>query len=296
VCTLERGFQMTKQMKKMTLLWFFIISLCQAASSSDFPSRVDLQVGEIEYRNIPLEYLRNSSGMLGAMFKKDNFPMSKEVKGIYFIDGDGTLFKFIIKFLRNRRLILDDIKTTELCELYFESKRFCLEELVAILAKEIVDRSFREKKKVFAEIWRDVPDVELVVCKHEYSGYDKNKYSLYNKEKKRKICPNKNIAVLENIIRRGNLIFVIDDGKLSNIYRVYNAHTCVYIGVLQSNIPDSLSTWNKMIGTHICTKERSIKPENERYYITNIINGKNGEDVFQTENDCIEALYKLYGE
>ncbi|XP_056448013.1 BTB/POZ domain-containing protein KCTD6 isoform X1 [Gadus chalcogrammus] len=68
-------------------------------------SPVTLNVGGHLYTTTLSTLQRYPDSMLGAMFRGD-FPTTKDSKGNYFIDRDGTLFRYILNFLRTSELTL----------------------------------------------------------------------------------------------------------------------------------------------------------------------------------------------
>lgn len=75
---------------------------------------VSLNVGGSVYRTSLSTLRRYPDSMLGAMFRGD-LPTVRDKQGNYFIDRDGTLFRYILNFLRTSELTLPcDFKETEL--------------------------------------------------------------------------------------------------------------------------------------------------------------------------------------
>uniref|UniRef100_A0A8C6SLD0 Potassium channel tetramerization domain containing 6 n=1 Tax=Neogobius melanostomus TaxID=47308 RepID=A0A8C6SLD0_9GOBI len=75
---------------------------------------VSLNVGGCVYRTSMSTLRRYPDSMLGAMFQGD-LPTVRDAQGNYFIDRDGTLFRYILNFLRTSELTLPcDFKETEL--------------------------------------------------------------------------------------------------------------------------------------------------------------------------------------
>lgn len=75
---------------------------------------MSLNVGGSVYRTSLSTLRRYPDSMLGAMFRGD-LPTVRDKQGNYFIDRDGTLFRYILNFLRTSELTLPcDFKETEL--------------------------------------------------------------------------------------------------------------------------------------------------------------------------------------
>ncbi|XP_040049952.2 BTB/POZ domain-containing protein KCTD6 isoform X1 [Gasterosteus aculeatus] len=77
-------------------------------------SPVTLNVGGCLYTTSLSTLQRYPDSMLGAMFRGD-FPTTRDSQGSYFIDRDGTLFRYILNFLRTSELTLPlDFTETDL--------------------------------------------------------------------------------------------------------------------------------------------------------------------------------------
>lgn len=75
---------------------------------------VTLNVGGHLYTTSLSTLQRYPDSMLGAMFRGD-FPTTRDSQGNYFIDRDGTLFRYILNFLRTSELTLPmDFTETDL--------------------------------------------------------------------------------------------------------------------------------------------------------------------------------------
>ena len=68
-----------------------------------FPSVINLNVGGQIYTTSLATLTKYSESMLGAMFS-GRFAAQKDPNGNYFIDRDGTLFRYVLDFLRNGEL------------------------------------------------------------------------------------------------------------------------------------------------------------------------------------------------
>ncbi|XP_067096477.1 BTB/POZ domain-containing protein KCTD6 isoform X1 [Osmerus mordax] len=75
---------------------------------------VTLNVGGHLYTTSLSTLQRYPDSMLGAMFRGD-FPTTRDTQGNYFIDRDGTLFRYVLNFLRTSELTLPaDFTETDL--------------------------------------------------------------------------------------------------------------------------------------------------------------------------------------
>ena len=92
---------------------------------------VTLNVGGHLYTTTMSTLQRYPDSMLGAMFCGD-LPTTRDVQGNYFIDRDGTLFRFILNFLRTSELTLFiDFMKTDL--LHKEADFYQIEPLIQCL-------------------------------------------------------------------------------------------------------------------------------------------------------------------
>lgn len=70
---------------------------------------VDLNVGGVTYTTTKETLLSIKDSLLAAYFKEDSdLKLPKDSQGRYFIDRDGVLFRYILDYMRNRRLILPE--------------------------------------------------------------------------------------------------------------------------------------------------------------------------------------------
>ncbi|XP_064603398.1 BTB/POZ domain-containing protein KCTD15-like [Liolophura sinensis] len=75
---------------------------------------IHLNVGGCIYMTTKLTLTRYPDSMIGAMFS-GAFPTSKDSNGNYFIDRDGSIFRYVLNFLRSSRLSLPaDFKDLDL--------------------------------------------------------------------------------------------------------------------------------------------------------------------------------------
>ena len=92
---------------------------------------VTLNVGGHLYTTTLSTLQRYPDSMLGAMFRGD-LPTTRDAEGNYFIDRDGTLFRYILNFLRASELILP-INFTEMDLLRKEADFYQVEPLIQCL-------------------------------------------------------------------------------------------------------------------------------------------------------------------
>lgn len=72
-----------------------------------FPENIELNVGGKFYSTSVLTLTREPDSLLGRIFSGRQH-VDKDHSGKYFIDRDGSLFRYILDFLRTRRLHLPD--------------------------------------------------------------------------------------------------------------------------------------------------------------------------------------------
>ncbi|XP_041954887.1 BTB/POZ domain-containing protein KCTD6 isoform X2 [Alosa pseudoharengus] len=92
---------------------------------------VTLNVGGHLYTTTLSTLQRFPDSMLGAMFRGD-LPTTRDVQGNYFIDRDGTLFRFILNFLRTSELTRP-VDFTEMDLLRKEADFYQIEPLIQAL-------------------------------------------------------------------------------------------------------------------------------------------------------------------
>lgn len=96
---------------------------------------IDLNVGGITYSVARKILLKDIKSRFCSWFKLDNLPADrpgKDSRGHYFIDRDGQLFRYILDYLRNERLLLPD-GFSERQRLACEAQYYKLQGLVDVL-------------------------------------------------------------------------------------------------------------------------------------------------------------------
>lgn len=74
-----------------------------------FPPIVELNVGGVFYTTALVTLTREADSLLGQMFLgRARTPVLRDSKGKFFIDRDGVLFRYILDFLRNQKLVLPE--------------------------------------------------------------------------------------------------------------------------------------------------------------------------------------------
>lgn len=77
--------------------------------NSGFSEIVELNVGGVFYTTSLSTLIKEPTSLLGQLFSEENSAkLVKDSKGKYFIDRDGVLFRYILDFLRNQKIILPE--------------------------------------------------------------------------------------------------------------------------------------------------------------------------------------------
>ena len=116
-----------------------------------FPSIVKLNVGGQHFTTSLQTLTRDPNSMLAAMFSGRHEVQTTE-DGSFFIDRDGTYFRFLLNYLRNGELILPD-GATFLKELEAEAKFYQVQGILDELQRTapILDELKPKEPKVFEE-------------------------------------------------------------------------------------------------------------------------------------------------
>ena len=69
---------------------------------------ITLNVGGIKYQTTKFTLLKHSNTLFSTMFSKNNFSIKPPRDGTYFIDRDGTHFRYILNFLRDGFINIGD--------------------------------------------------------------------------------------------------------------------------------------------------------------------------------------------
>lgn len=108
------------------------------AADKDFPSVVELNVGGQLYTTGLSTLIQPADSLLAQMFTgKTRTPVSRDSRGRYFIDRDGQLFRYILDFLRNHKVVLPE-NFQERSRLRQEAEYYNLLGLIALLAGDSV--------------------------------------------------------------------------------------------------------------------------------------------------------------
>ncbi len=78
-------------------------------TEADFPEIVELNVGGVFYTTSLATLTKEPDSLLGQIFTgKTKSGFTKDAKGKYFLDRDGVLFRYILDYLRNQKLVLPE--------------------------------------------------------------------------------------------------------------------------------------------------------------------------------------------
>lgn len=105
------------------------------ASDPRFPKIIRLNVGGISFTTSLDTLLSDENSMLALMFS-GKYNVEKDEEGRYFIDRDGTHFRYILNFLRDGSTYIPYSNKQLVDELYEEVKFYQIQELLAKLEKE----------------------------------------------------------------------------------------------------------------------------------------------------------------
>ena len=130
-----------------------IDSMSKKLAHVHFSSTVKLNVGGHQFTTSLQTLTKDPNSMLAAMFS-GKFEMKPSEEGTFFIDRDGTHFRFILNYLRNGELILPE-GATFLKELEAEAKFYQIQGILDEL-KPKTPKHFEESVILTTEDHRNV--------------------------------------------------------------------------------------------------------------------------------------------
>ncbi|CAL4063797.1 unnamed protein product [Meganyctiphanes norvegica] len=81
----------------------------QSIANQMFPAIIELNVGGVFYTTTLTTLVKEQDSLLGDMFSgKSKQPVLRDSKGKFFIDRDGVLFRYVLDYLRNQKLVLPE--------------------------------------------------------------------------------------------------------------------------------------------------------------------------------------------
>ncbi|XP_059503444.1 BTB/POZ domain-containing protein KCTD8-like isoform X3 [Stegostoma tigrinum] len=115
--------------------------MAEMSGSSPFPEVLELNVGGQVYVTKHDTLLSVSDSLLAELFSKNQARvLPRDNRGRYFLDRDGFLFRYILDYLRDRRLVLPE-HFPEKERLLREAEHFQLSELVSLLTPRLLQQS-----------------------------------------------------------------------------------------------------------------------------------------------------------
>ena len=106
-------------------------------SDTDFPDIVELNVGGVFYTTSLSTLRREGESLLGQIFNgSSKVKVQKDAKGKYFIDRDGVLFRYVLDYLRNQKIVLPE-NFHEKERLKQEAEHYQIPNLVKMLSGSI---------------------------------------------------------------------------------------------------------------------------------------------------------------
>lgn len=78
-------------------------------SAESFPDILELNIGGVFYTTALTTVKREGESLLGQIFNgSSKVTVAKDSKGKYFIDRDGVLFRYVLDYLRNQKIVLPE--------------------------------------------------------------------------------------------------------------------------------------------------------------------------------------------
>lgn len=102
---------------------------------TDFGDIVELNVGGVFYTTSFATLTKDSESLLGQIFTGNStIKLVRDSKGKYFLDRDGVLFRYILDYLRNQKLVLPE-NFHEKERLKHEAEYFILPDMVSAIVQ-----------------------------------------------------------------------------------------------------------------------------------------------------------------
>ncbi len=112
-----------------------------SGTGTDFPDIVELNVGGVFYTTSIATLTKEPDSLLGQIFTgKTKSGFTKDSKGKYFLDRDGVLFRYILDYLRNQKLVLPE-SFQEKERLKLEAECFKLPNMIQYINQADVGKS-----------------------------------------------------------------------------------------------------------------------------------------------------------
>jgi len=110
---------------------------------------IKLNIGGYLYTTSKNTLCKYSNSMLGTMFSSDNFKLTTDSEGYYFIDRNGIYFDYILKFLRDDKLNIEDLQISEIKDLLDEANFYMLDGLVEYLIYHGLEKDRDQNMEIY---------------------------------------------------------------------------------------------------------------------------------------------------
>ena len=112
-----------------------------------FPDIIELNVGGVFYTTALTTLTKAEGSLLGKLFTGTSKPAAiKDAKGRYFLDRDGVLFRYVLDYLRNEKLVLPE-NFHEKERLKAEAEFFQLPTMVAAVGAVVQSQNQNQNQK-----------------------------------------------------------------------------------------------------------------------------------------------------
>jgi hypothetical protein len=135
---------------------------------------IKLNVGGIKYETTLNTLTSDTNSMLANMFS-GRHPMKPDNEGYHFIDRDGKVFDYIIKYLRDKKVNLDNIDISIVENIKDEAVYFNITGLVDLCSKKILSTSSKYNVSLESLPENEIKKFEIVL----YNTFSWNNLYLY---------------------------------------------------------------------------------------------------------------------
>ena len=108
---------------------------------------IKLNVGGVLYQTTKDTLTKDPDSMLASMFS-GRHPLKPDENGYHFIDRDGKLFEYILKFLRDDKIYLKNIPDVILECILDEAHYYCLSGLITLLESKLGEIHFDDNTSI----------------------------------------------------------------------------------------------------------------------------------------------------
>uniref|UniRef100_A0A6C0E9X0 BTB domain-containing protein n=1 Tax=viral metagenome TaxID=1070528 RepID=A0A6C0E9X0_9ZZZZ len=178
---------------------------------------IKLDVGGVLYKTTQDTLLKYQGSMLESMFS-GRHPQQPDEHGYHFIDRDGELFKYIIKFLRDGNINFDDMSANIIKNIMDEAQYYCLDELIKLLELRMEeDDDYYNIRKILLNKGIDIKEFEREFNEHFTTQYLISMMNDYSYEWSKISKDDKQY----NIKSSGYYCFFVKPGHTSPPYNVH---------------------------------------------------------------------------